>query len=81
MGSYGALPGPRNPRTALARAIAMTGLPVYIIGAQAGVQSSQIHGYCRGKPIPMRHLVKLAAVLECDPEDLLEPEISHQDVG
>lgn len=48
--------------------------PNYMVAALAGMSPSRLSEYALGRrAIPPHHLIRLCEVLECQPDDILEP--------
>lgn len=59
-------------RTKLAEKISQCGYPLYVLAAAARVHPSCLSRYQRAqRMIPPHHLARLAAVLGCDPDELI----------
>lgn len=60
------------PVTKLRLRILETGGPAYMVAARCGFSPSRMSEYILGhKEIPVKHLVKLCEVLDCDPDDVV----------
>lgn len=59
------------PTTRLRAAILDDGRPAYMIAALAGIPPTRISEYSLGRrSIPLKHVVALSDVLECEPGDI-----------
>jgi hypothetical protein len=74
------VPRPIDPGTKLARLIIATGRPAYQIAGEANLKDWQLSAYYHGRTRPpMLHLRRICAVLECDPDDVLEEHYTSDD--
>lgn len=59
------------PITKLRKKMLEIGGPAYRVAERAGFPASRMSEYTLGrKPIPVKHLVALCRVFNCDPEDI-----------